>query len=93
MFRCRWNLFADLRTEFQKDWLGIQQLVEGECTCKYTEQGHLKDCFHFLNIKGADRLCGLAVRVPSYRSTDPGSIPGATKFSEKWVWNGGHSAS
>jgi hypothetical protein len=26
-----------------------------------------------------DRLCGLVVRVPSYRSRDPGSIPGATR--------------
>jgi hypothetical protein len=26
-----------------------------------------------------DRLCG----VPGYRSRDPGSIPGASKFSEK----------
>jgi hypothetical protein len=39
-------------------------------------------------------LCGLAVRVPGYRSRGPGSIPGLTKFSEnQWVWNGVHSAS
>jgi hypothetical protein len=38
----------------------------------------------------ADRLCGLVVRVPSYRSIGQGSIPGATRFSEKW-WV--HSAS
>jgi hypothetical protein len=30
----------------------------------------------------ADRLCGLVLWVPGYRSTDPGSIPGATRFSE-----------
>jgi hypothetical protein len=30
-----------------------------------------------------NRLCGLVVRVPSYRSRGPGSIPGATRFSEK----------
>jgi hypothetical protein len=41
-----------------------------------------------------DRLCGLVVRVPGYRSRGPGSIPCATRFSEKeWVWNGVHSAS
>jgi hypothetical protein len=40
-----------------------------------------------------DRLCGLVVRVSGYRSRGPGSIPGATRFSEKWVWNGLHSAS
>jgi hypothetical protein len=30
-----------------------------------------------------DRLCGLVVRVPGYRSRGSGSIPGSTKFSEK----------
>jgi hypothetical protein len=29
------------------------------------------------------RLCGLVVRVPSYRSRGPGSIPGIARFSEK----------
>jgi hypothetical protein len=29
-----------------------------------------------------DRLCGLVVRVPGYRSRGPVSIPGATRFSE-----------
>jgi hypothetical protein len=31
----------------------------------------------------SDRLCGLVIRVPGYRSRGPGSIPGATRFSEK----------
>jgi hypothetical protein len=31
---------------------------------------------------GLDRLCGLLVRVPGYRSRGPGSIPDATSFSE-----------
>jgi hypothetical protein len=30
-----------------------------------------------------DRLCGLVNSVPGYRSRGPGSIPGATRFSEK----------
>jgi hypothetical protein len=30
-----------------------------------------------------DRLFGLVVRVPGYRYRGPGSIPGATRFSEK----------
>jgi hypothetical protein len=30
-----------------------------------------------------DRLCGLVVTVPGYKSRGPGSIPGATRFSEK----------
>jgi hypothetical protein len=37
----------------------------------------------------ADHLCGLVVIVPGYRSRGPGSIPGATRFSEKqWVGTG-----
>jgi hypothetical protein len=44
-------------------------------------------------MEGLDRLCGLALKVPGYRSRGPGSIPGATRFSEKqWVWNGVHSS-
>jgi hypothetical protein len=30
-----------------------------------------------------DRLCGMMVRAPDYRSRGPGSIPGVTRFSEK----------
>jgi hypothetical protein len=30
----------------------------------------------------SNRLCGLVVRVPGYRSRGSGSIPGATKFPE-----------
>jgi hypothetical protein len=30
-----------------------------------------------------DRLCGLVVTVSGYRSRGPGSIPDATRFSEK----------
>jgi hypothetical protein len=42
----------------------------------------------------SDHLCGLVVRVRGYRSSCLGSIPGATRFSEKkCVWNGVHSAS
>jgi hypothetical protein len=36
-----------------------------------------------LKIKTKDRLCGLVVKVSSYRSMGPGSIPGSTRFSEK----------
>jgi hypothetical protein len=37
-----------------------------------------------LNCGGGnkDRLCDPEVRVPGYRSRGPGSIPGATTFSE-----------
>jgi hypothetical protein len=33
--------------------------------------------------KCSDRLCGLVVRAPGHRSRGLGSIPGATRFSEK----------
>jgi hypothetical protein len=37
----------------------------------------------YCNVDSRDRLCGLVVRVPGYRSRVPGPIPGATRFSEK----------
>jgi hypothetical protein len=37
--------------------------------------------FYQVKLKN-DRLCGLVFRAPGYRSRGPGSIPGATKFSE-----------
>jgi hypothetical protein len=38
--------------------------------------------------------CGSVARIPGYKSRGPNSIPGATRFSEKWcVWNGVHWAS
>jgi hypothetical protein len=47
-----------------------------------------------LSIFLKDRLYGLVVRVPGYRSDVPNLILGATRLSEKyWVWNGVHSAS
>jgi hypothetical protein len=36
-----------------------------------------------LNLVKLDRLCGLVVRFPGYRSRGPVSIPGANTFSEK----------
>jgi hypothetical protein len=38
--------------------------------------------------------CPSTVGVPGYRARGPGSIPGATTFSERWwIWSGVHSAS
>jgi hypothetical protein len=37
--------------------------------------------FIYVMQKKVDRLCALVVRVPGYRATGPGSIPGATTFS------------
>jgi hypothetical protein len=42
-----------------------------------------------MDTHSGDCLCGLVARVPGYRSRGPGSIPSATRFSEKyWVWGG-----
>jgi hypothetical protein len=52
------------------------------------------ELYLYVMQKKVDRLCGIVVRVPGYRSRGQGSISGATRFSEKqWVWNGAHSAS
>jgi hypothetical protein len=39
--------------------------------------------FIYVMSKEVHRLCGLVVRVPGYISSGPGTIPGATRFSEK----------
>jgi hypothetical protein len=44
--------------------------------------------YAWCNIPGVNnvlgyRLCGIVVIVPGYRSKGPGSIPNATRFSEK----------
>jgi hypothetical protein len=47
----------------------------------FTQLGKVPDLIGLLQIqfKGADRLCGLVVRVLGYRSGGPGSIPGTTR--------------
>jgi hypothetical protein len=48
----------------------------------------------YVIYKKVDRLCGLVVRVPGYRSRGAGSILGTARFSDKFcVWNGIHPAS
>jgi hypothetical protein len=42
-----------------------------------------RDSFTFLLYFNTDRLCDLVVRVPGDKSRGPGSIAGATRFSEK----------
>jgi hypothetical protein len=39
--------------------------------------------FDWIRIMAFERLCGLVVRVPGYRSRGQSSIPGFTSFSEK----------
>jgi hypothetical protein len=57
-------------------------------TCIFVKEKKVKLAL----LEDVDRLCGLVGRVPGYRYKGPGSISGATRFSEKlWVWNGVHS--
>jgi hypothetical protein len=45
-----------------------------------SEYQYTYSCMYILYV---ERLCSLVVRVPGYKSRDPGSIPDATRFSEK----------
>jgi hypothetical protein len=52
--------------------------------CEMIGQQHMVDNLKFkLLYIIEDRLYGLVVGVPGYRSRGPGSIPSATRFSEK----------
>jgi hypothetical protein len=69
-------------------WDTLEVIAGGEPRERhYTEDGEIKSFEP--NAENYDRLCGLVVRVPGYRSRGAGSILGATTFSEMyWVWNG-----
>jgi hypothetical protein len=59
---------------------GIHKVIEGI----HTQHGDRISLLLFLNYgKWDDCLCGLVVRVLGYRSKSPGSIPRATRLSEK----------
>jgi hypothetical protein len=62
-------------------------------TEEFSDRFYVEYCIVLLLAIVLVRLCGLVVRVPGYRSRGPGSIPGTTRFSEKWFWNGVYSAS
>jgi hypothetical protein len=73
---------------------GLVVRVPGYRTEMYCASCEVRTEFMYVVQKKVDCLCGLVVSVPGCRSRGPGSIPGATRFSEKsWVWNGVHSAS
>jgi hypothetical protein len=50
---------------------------------KLTEETEQKGTLFPLSDFYFDRLCGLVVRVPGYRSRGPSSVPDTTRFSEK----------
>jgi hypothetical protein len=57
--------------------------VPGYRTERYCASCEVRTVFIYVMLKKVDRLCGLVVIVPGYRFRGPGSIPGATRFSEK----------
>jgi hypothetical protein len=63
--------------------VGLVVRVPGYITEMYRVSCEVRTEFIYVMQKKVDRLCGLVVRVPGYRSRDPGSIPGATRLSEK----------
>jgi hypothetical protein len=68
-------------------------IPKGEDSCSYSDALDGQGSILPFSIALTPILTVSVVRVPGYRSTGPGSIPGATIFSEKyWVWNGVHSA-
>jgi hypothetical protein len=79
----------DTGSAFQEQYHKEHTLLRGVSYGRVLSETYLKRVIFI-----AERLCGLLVRVPAYRSRGPGSISGDTRFSEKWwVCNGVHSAS
>jgi hypothetical protein len=64
-------------------FFGLVVRVTGCRTEMYCASCEVQTEFIYVMQKKVDCLCALVVRVPGYRSTAPGSIPGATRFSEK----------
>jgi hypothetical protein len=63
---------------------GSQRQVAGSCDRSDEPLDSIKGKTLFENLATISNcLCGLVIRVPGYRSRGPGSIPGATRYSEK----------
>jgi hypothetical protein len=77
----RFSALPDLlRVGLERGTLSLVSTTEGLLGRKSSGSG-LENLEH--SRRDPSRLCGLVVRVFSYRSSGPGSIPGATRFSEK----------
>jgi hypothetical protein len=59
---------------------GLVVRVPGHTTEMYSVSCEVRTEFIYVMQTKVHRLCGIVVSVPGYRSRDPGSIPGATRF-------------
>jgi hypothetical protein len=74
-----WN---NLTLEDSYDLENTQRMFVDLCYNRFFFQSN-SFCNYESMLNNFDRLCGLVVRVPGYRSRGPGSIPGSTRFCEK----------
>jgi hypothetical protein len=76
----------------------VDMILADACSCRvyYLNSKSWPSCCVFIYITNlslaCDRLCGLAVRVPSYISRGLGFDFRRYQIKELWVWNGVHSA-
>jgi hypothetical protein len=89
-----WQKFVDVSEECASIFIKYVFSVISVTVHRTTSDVTPQDTLVSVVTAESDRLCGLVVRVPGYRTRGSGSVPGATRFSKKeWVWNGVHSAS
>jgi hypothetical protein len=88
-FGCGRLALCSLQVNQSSRWLQANSFATGtswESTCKEVDNDVLTCCLFGAPLIAfnllLDRLYGLVVRVPHYRSRGPGSIPSATRFSE-----------
>jgi hypothetical protein len=84
LWRCAWENGRDIRLgnlrgeEQHSGQIVSTPIFEAEAAKKWTVSANLGEYFTLI-----DRLCSLVVRVLATDLEVPGSIPGATTFSEK----------
>jgi hypothetical protein len=77
---CTGDILVYMQQDAQREYYLIVILVK---QLLVENVGAKSSQINFTRRLPVDRLCVLVVRVPGCRSRDPGSIPGAMRFSEK----------
>jgi hypothetical protein len=82
---CEKKLFLLSRRKQKPDGVTFSRIVKEGCGSEAAVLAMVVViiCIIDCNMKSNDRLCGLVVRFPGYRSRGPSSIPSATRFCEK----------